>query len=201
MQSPYKPCLQDPEVLAGAGRGILAAHGFDCMHMVSYVRHIRGLVSSTYNALHQELHSDAMALVQGKAAPGAFGRESVMERSGPNYARKLQRYEDGQKVRYFRNEDNTDLDTLVRRSKHGDDLHDIDAAFAKNIIQNSRYRGKEMDVDDEYDVDGGLEMYEDRCGLSHSKFVFIHKHFPSDQFVHITYFIPPRLLAAPHFMA
>ena len=24
------------------------------------------------------------------------------------------------------------------------------------------HRGKELDVDDEYDVDGGLEMYEDR---------------------------------------
>ena len=82
---------------------------------------------------------------------------------GRTGAQKLQRYADGEKVRHFRDDDTADLQTLVKRARHGDDLHDLDAAFAHNIAAQARYKGKEMDVDDEYDVDGGLDMYEDRC--------------------------------------
>lgn len=123
-------------------------------HARSIVHHVRGC--SGFKGLPSN--------VQGKAAPGAFGRESVNDRAGNDHSRKLQRYEEGQKVRHFRDDDNANLATLVKRSKHGDDLHDLDVAFASNVLRNARYHGKEMDVDDEYDVDGGLEMYEDRCG-------------------------------------
>ena len=103
--------------------------------------------------------------VQGRAMPGSFGREAAGARTAPGRdgARKLQRFADGEKVRHFRDDDDADIDTLVRRAKHGDDLHDLDAAFAANVAADARYKGQQMDVDDEYEVDGGLEMYEDRC--------------------------------------
>ncbi len=47
---------------------------------------------------------------------------------------------------------------LVKRARYGDDLHDMDAALAGNIAAKRRYKGNELDVDDEYDHDGGLEM-------------------------------------------
>lgn len=97
--------------------------------------------------------------------PGAFGREAAGVRTaiGNEGKRKLQRYEGGEKVRYFKDDDDADLDTLVRRARHGDDAHDMDAALAGNIRKKARYKGKELDVDDEYDVDGGMQMYEDKC--------------------------------------
>lgn len=99
--------------------------------------------------------------------PGSFGREAAGARTAPGNEgkRKLQRYAGGEKVRHFRDDDDADLHTLVKRSKHGDDLHDLDTAFATNVARNARYRGKEMDVDEEYDADGGLELFEDRCFL------------------------------------
>lgn len=97
-----------------------------------------------------------------------FGREAAGERTAPGRdgARKLQRYSGGEKVRHFRDDDTADLQTLVKRAKHGDDLHDLDAAFAHNVAARGRYKHKDMDVDDEYEVDGGLEMYEDRYATS-----------------------------------
>lgn len=65
-------------------------------------------------------------------------------------------------MRHFRDDDQADLEALVAAARHGDALHDLDAALAGNIAKKARYRGTELHVDDEYDVDGGLEMYEDR---------------------------------------
>lgn len=41
-------------------------------------------------------------------------------------------------------------------------MNDYDCNLVDNIVCYKRYRGKELDVDDEYDYDGGLEMYESR---------------------------------------
>lgn len=103
--------------------------------------------------------------MQGRAAPGAFGRERAGTRTAPGRdgTKRVQRFEGGEKVRHFRDDDGADLGALVKRARHGDDLHDLDAAFAANVARNARYKGNELDVDDEYDVDGGLDMYEDRC--------------------------------------
>ena len=107
---------------------------------------------------------------------GTHGREAAGESAafGNAAKRKLQRYEGGEKVRYFADDDTTDLATLVRRAKHGDDMHDMDAALADNVARNARYRGKELDVDDEYDVDGGLQMYEERWDITPAE---VLRHF------------------------
>jgi hypothetical protein len=106
--------------------------------------------------------------MQGKAMPGAFGRERAGQHTAPGRdgSRKLQRFAGGEKVCYFRDDNDVDLGALVKRSRYGDDMHDLDAAFAANVVRNARYKGKEMDVDDEYDVDGGIQMFEDRCAPS-----------------------------------
>ncbi|KAK9827469.1 hypothetical protein WJX74_004333 [Apatococcus lobatus] len=98
----------------------------------------------------------------GRAMPGEFGRASrastADDRGGR--PRKIQRYgEEGQKERYFADDDSKDLAQLVREQRYGDP-GDMDAAFAANVANKARYRQKATDVDDEYDVDGGLDMYE-----------------------------------------
>jgi Protein similar to CwfJ C-terminus 1 len=98
--------------------------------------------------------------------PRSFGREAAGARTAPGRdgAKKLQRYAGGEKVRYFRDDDDADLATLVKLARHGDDAHDIDAAFTANVVADARYKGRgDADVDDEYEIDGGLENYEDRC--------------------------------------
>ena len=108
--------------------------------------------------------------------PGSFGREASGARTAPGNEgkRKLQRYAEGEKVRHFRDDDDADLQTLVKRAKHKDDLHDLDEAFAANVARNARYRASDLAVDDEYEVDGGLELYEDRCAVS--SLAFLHSH-------------------------
>lgn len=76
--------------------------------------------------------------------------------------KRVQRYEGGEKQRYFADDDSLDLDTLVKRAKYGG-ADDMDAALAENIVRKgARFRERDLDVDAEYDVDGGLEMYENR---------------------------------------
>lgn len=58
----------------------------------------------------------------GHAVKGAFGREAAGAQRDPGPARGqkrvVQRYgEDGQRARYFADDDNVDLDTLVKRTK------------------------------------------------------------------------------------
>lgn len=97
---------------------------------------------------------------QGKAAPGAFGRETALQSHGSSdHAKRLDRYEDGKKSRYFADDDAIDLDTMVRRSKHGGDDH-MDVIIARNIAKRSHFKGKEFNVDDEYEFDAGLEFLE-----------------------------------------
>lgn len=108
-----------------------------------------------------------MVTADGRAAPGAFGRDTTIKggvRVAEGQVRKAprvtQRFEDGTRTRYFADDDKS-LTDLVKEQKYGGTA-DIDVNVADNIARNKRYRGKELDVDDEYDHDGGLEMYESR---------------------------------------
>lgn len=47
--------------------------------------------------------------------------------------------EEGQKERYFADDDKKDLDQLVREQRYGDP-GDMDAAFAANVASKARYR-------------------------------------------------------------
>lgn len=97
---------------------------------------------------------------KGRAAPGAFGRETSANMVGDaRPPKRVQRYERGEKKRYFADDDNVDLDTLVRRTKHKID-DDMDTIVAKNIAKQSRYKISELDADDEYDFDAGVELLE-----------------------------------------
>jgi hypothetical protein len=112
---------------------------------------------------------------QGCAAPGSFGRESAAARgsepagAAPRHRGRggaPERYDAaGERVRHFADDDAADLDTLVRRARHGDDMHDLDAAFAASVVKaGSGYKRRALDADAEYDDDAGLEMYERKCG-------------------------------------
>ncbi|KAK9823428.1 hypothetical protein WJX72_002672 [[Myrmecia] bisecta] len=105
-----------------------------------------------------------MVDASGRAMPGAFGREAAGAGApdGGRKPKRVQRYgEGGVKERYFADDEKQDLTTLVKRQRY-EGAEDIDANLADNIARSARYKGKELDVDDEYDVDGGLEMYESR---------------------------------------
>ena len=68
----------------------------------------------------------ALPCVTGSAAAGCTGRKGV------------QRYgADGQRERYFADDDNVDLATLVKRVKYGDDLQDLDNVASRNIMDNA----------------------------------------------------------------
>ncbi len=96
----------------------------------------------------------------GKAAPGAFGRETAAQAHGSrDHHSRLERYQDGKKSRYFADDDIVDLDTMVRRSKHGDE-EQMDAVIARNIAKRSHFKGNEFNVDDEYEFDAGVEFLE-----------------------------------------
>ena len=97
---------------------------------------------------------------KGRAAPGAFGRETLAEVSGSVRPQKrIQRYEDGEKTRYFAEDDAVDLDTMVKRTKyHMED--NMDDVMARNIIKKSRFKDNELNAEDEYDYDAGLEYLE-----------------------------------------
>jgi hypothetical protein len=104
----------------------------------------------------------------GRAAPGAFGRNTTVD-GGANIAqgqvrrapKTTQRFDDGERRRYFADDDGKTLRDLVAEQKY-EGTADYDRNLADNISRHKRYRGKELDVDDEYDHDGGLEMYESR---------------------------------------
>ena len=46
--------------------------------------------------------------------------------------------ESGAKARYFADDDNVDLQTLVKRAKYGDDEVDMDSAVAGNITAKKK---------------------------------------------------------------
>jgi hypothetical protein len=109
-----------------------------------------------------------MVTSDGRAAPGAFGRDTTIK-GGVHVAEGMvrkapkttQRFEEGSRSRYYADDDGKSLRDLVAEQKYGG-VEDYDRNLADNISRHKRYRGKELDVDDEYDHDGGLEMYENR---------------------------------------
>eukprot|EP00887_Chlorella_sp_A99_P005045 scaffold4.g5045.t1 len=115
---------------------------------------------------HRRHEEVALPLVDaaGRAVPGAFGRESAGERlaEGRRGKRPMDRYagtdRPGERQRYFEDDD-ADLSTLVKRTKHGEG-GDLDAALARGIMRSQRFKDSDMDADAEYDHDAGLEMVE-----------------------------------------
>ena len=109
-----------------------------------------------------------MVTADGRAAPGAFGRNTTVK-GGANVAegqvrrapKTTQRFDGGERSRYFADDDGKSLRDLVAEQKY-EGTNDYDRNLADNIARHKRYKGKELDVDDEYDHDGGLEMYESR---------------------------------------
>jgi len=109
-----------------------------------------------------------MVTADGRAAPGAFGRQTtikggvrVAEGSVRKVPKTTQRFEEGARARYFADDDQKSLRDMVSEQKYSG-VEDYDRNLADNIARHKKYRGKELDVDDEYDHDGGLEMYENR---------------------------------------
>ena len=114
----------------------------------------------------------------GRAAPGAFGRATTLRggvaaaegavRRAPKITQRFDP-ETKEKVRYYRDDDDATLHDLVAAEKHGGGaLDNYNANFFSNVAGDRRYKGakteRERDeaVDDEYDNDLGLEMYEKR---------------------------------------
>lgn len=112
-----------------------------------------------------------LVTADGRAAPGAFGRApaSASGAAGADLSRrpaKLQRFDaPGEKSRHYADDDSRSLRDLVAEAKHGaGGGNEYDANLARNIAKAARFKGKELDVDDEYDNDGGLDMYEKKRG-------------------------------------
>ncbi|EFJ41173.1 hypothetical protein VOLCADRAFT_119773 [Volvox carteri f. nagariensis] len=110
---------------------------------------------------------------RGRAVRGAFGREAAgagagaggegaSRRGGGGKPPERYNRQTGEKERYFADDDKVDLQTMLRRAKYGDDNMDMDEHLAANIAKKRKFRGTELDVDAEYDYDGGLELYESR---------------------------------------
>ena len=114
----------------------------------------------------------------GRAAPGAFGRATTLpggaasaEGAISRAPRTTQRFdpETKEKVRYYRDDDGATLRDLVAAEKHGGGaFDDYEKNFFENVAGDKRYKGSKTErerdeaVDDEYDNDLGLEMYEKR---------------------------------------
>ena len=109
----------------------------------------------------------------GRAMPGVFGKPTSLEMEHDDVNRRefkkpkqTQMYDgnrSGEKVRYYRNDD-ASLRDLVAQEKHGGDklYENYDANAADNIARKKKYKESDMNVDDEYDHDIGIEMYENR---------------------------------------
>ena len=78
---------------------------------------------------------------EGRAVPGAFGRDAVGKGlpDSNKRPRRLQRYEAGEKQRYFADDDAKDLQGLVKEQRYGG-ARDIDANLADNIARKARFR-------------------------------------------------------------
>jgi len=101
---------------------------------------------------------------EGRAMPGAFGRASAtagahVDASGRGRAETTQRFSDGQRQRYFMDDERMDLQALYAEAKHGG-VRDMDETMAHNIARKRKYR-EDRDGEEEYDNDGGLELVED----------------------------------------
>lgn len=72
--------------------------------------------------------------------PGTFGRDAAGEGQidGGRKVKRIQRYDDGEKQRYFRDDDRA-LDDLVREQRHH--VNDnMDANLAENIARKAKFR-------------------------------------------------------------
>ena len=135
--------------------------------------------NETYaNATEESL---PLVTADGRAAPGAFGRATTLaggvhaaEGAVRKPSKTTQRYDtseaggDGRKARYYADDDAKSLADLVAAERHGAG-ESYDENLARNITRKgARYKAlgteRERDnaVDDEYDNDAGLEMYESR---------------------------------------
>merc|ERR1719353_737963 len=75
--------------------------------------------------------------------------------------KQTQCYKDGERTKYFADDDNTSLTDLVKDAKTSRYSKGIDDNFAENLVKRgTKYTGQ--NVDDEYDHDGGMRDYEDR---------------------------------------
>ncbi|GBG86214.1 hypothetical protein CBR_g41119 [Chara braunii] len=133
---------------------------------------------------HTEVVALPMIDAQGQPVPGAFGNPALpvqMDDQGHRRPKRTQRYLEptgntgkaqgddahdlkmrvGERARYYADDDDRELKSLVASSKYGRDGDDYDGNFADNVVRNKRF--KAIRVDDEYDYDEGLEMYEDRA--------------------------------------
>ena len=122
----------------------------------------------------EEVVALPLVTADGRAAPGAFGRTgnmpSVNNAVDPTRRpAKLQRFDatqpKGQHSRYYADDDGASLRDLVAQEKHGERLAgSYDASLARNIAKSGRFKGDELNVDAEYDHDGGLDWHEQRRG-------------------------------------
>lgn len=116
-----------------------------------------------------------MVLADGRAAPGAFGAPPLPGAAGAADASKrparLQRHDPaagvpiGEKARFYGDDDRS-LAALVAEEKHGAGRGSgYEANLARNIVkQGGRWKGKELGAEEEYEHEGGLELYEQKRG-------------------------------------
>ena len=99
-----------------------------------------------------EIHNLPLIGPDGRAVPGAFGREAQRggER-GTGVGRRPETHEGGERVRYYADDDRSaSLQELMRREKY-EGVADYDANFARNVMKKRNFKATDMDVDDEYD--------------------------------------------------
>lgn len=105
-----------------------------------------------------------MVDAKGRAVKGAFGRPShaATEVGGKGKQARVDRYDEtsGKKARYYADDDRATLNDLVRQERFGGE--DYDRNYARNVTTKAQYRRTPHDVEDEYEHDQGLEMYEER---------------------------------------
>ena len=66
--------------------------------------------------------------------------------AGARRPKRVQRYEGGERSRYFADDDAVDLATLAKRTKHGEE-RDLDAALAAGIARaGTRYKQADFDA-------------------------------------------------------
>eukprot|EP00892_Ulva_mutabilis_P010218 jgi/Ulvmu1/7569/UM037_0113.1 len=117
--------------------------------------------------LRARLRGEPMPVaVLDKAPPGETQRQQgsiqrLENRRGPKH---LQRFSGGERQLYFEDDDMHSTAALAKNARLGVDLHDMDEAMARNIVSKRKFRAQDLDVDDEYDHDGGLHLSERKKG-------------------------------------
>lgn len=119
-----------------------------------------------YDSDNARKTSDAPAVNRPKVKP-RFATETNEEESGSGSEEEKVptglgglRSSGPQRARYYADDDEKDLKTLVSETKRGRG-GDYDKYLAENIARDERFKGL-ADADAEYEHDDGLEMYESR---------------------------------------